>query len=342
MKGSLEMPRRDPVSQRDIARHFGVSHVTVSLALRRSRRVSQSLAEEIRAYAESVGYRRDPVLYALSAYRGRKSAGAVRGALGWINAWDSPMQLRGLPEMERFWRGAESAAQEQRFRLEEFRLGTDLSPERLHQVLHTRNIRGLILPPHPRTAALRGFPWDDYAVVRFGRALDGPRGHCVLPSISANLLLALRTLRESGHARIGCLTADSLLRRAGYCPRECLSALRRALAPGEVPVLLDLAGVPPAAHAGAVRAWVQAHRLDAILAGDADAAAMARDASGLPVAALSVCGPEAPAGIDPAYEEIGRTAVHLLESLMQERTAATRSHFREVALEGVWVERGER
>ena len=153
MNGTLEIEAiREPVSQRDIARHFGVSHVTVSLALRHSRRVSVSLSEEIRAHAEKVGYRSDPVLQALSAYRDRKKTGQVRGAIGWVNAWAEPGELRTHPEVERFWCGAFAAAGERRYRLEEFRLGSELSADRLHEVLETRCIRGLIVPQ--RTSGL--------------------------------------------------------------------------------------------------------------------------------------------------------------------------------------------
>jgi DNA-binding LacI/PurR family transcriptional regulator len=246
MNGGLEEAVRDPVSQRDIARHFGVSHVTVSLALRHSRRVSKSLAEEIRAHAEKVGYHRDPVLLALSAYRDRKLVGPVRGAIGWINAWENSGRLREHPEIERFWRGAQAAASEKRLRLEEFRLGTELSPGRLHEILDTRNIRGLIVPPHLSPDAWSGFPWDEYAVVSFGHGLHGPRGHRVLPATAANLLLAIRKMREKGCRRIGGVTAMSLLRRAGYCMVESLPAVLRALPGGGELELLDLDAFPKA------------------------------------------------------------------------------------------------
>ena len=164
-----------------------------------------------------MGYRSDPVLLALSAYRDRKKTGQVRGAIGWVNAWAEPGELRAHREMERFWRGAFAAAGERRYRLEEFRLGSELSPERLHEVLETRNIRGLIVPPHLSTEVWSGFPWESYAIVSFGRCCNGPRGHSVMPSAAANLLLAIGKLREAGHRRIGCLTGNSLLRQAGYC-----------------------------------------------------------------------------------------------------------------------------
>jgi DNA-binding LacI/PurR family transcriptional regulator len=343
MNGTLEREAiREPVSQRDIARHFGVSHVTVSLALRHSRRVSASLSEEIRAHAEKVGYRSDPVLQALSAYRDRKKSGQVRGAIGWVNAWAEPGELRAHPEIERFWRGAFAAAGERRYRLEEFRLGSELSPERLHEVLETRNIRGLIVPPHLSADAWSGFPWEDYAVVSFGRCCHGPRGHSVLPSAAANLMLAIRKLREAGHRRIGCLTGNSLLRQAGYCMVEGLSAVKRSLAGDDDFALLDLAEVGEGRIAGEVRAWVRMNGLDAILGDEAAMIASVVEAGfvipdGVAVATLAGDGNQ---GINPGGEEIGRTAVQMLDSLMEERARGNRVLFREVAVEGMWVGEG--
>ena len=40
--------------------------------------------------------------------------------------------------------------------------------------------------------------------------------------------------------------------------------------------------------------------------------------------------------IDPGSEEIGRAAVQMLESLMEEHSRGNRVLFREVAVEGIW------
>ena len=74
-------PNPDPhrrVSLRDIAKHLGVSHVTVSLALRDNTRISKALREKVRQTAEELGYRPDPMLMALAQYRqGKKVAPTV-------------------------------------------------------------------------------------------------------------------------------------------------------------------------------------------------------------------------------------------------------------------------
>lgn len=329
------------VSQRDIARHFGVSHVTVSLALRNSSRVSKALGDRIRAHAAAVGYHRDPVLVALADYKKRKTSTVVRGAIAWINAWPEPHRLRAFPEIERFWHGAGEAAREYGLRLEEFRLGTELSPERLHQVLQTRNIRGVVLPPHLPGAGWEGFPWDDYAVVGFGRAGNGPRGHRILPSAASNAALAVQRLRAFGYRQIGCLTGDGLLRQAGYCMAECVSALRMDFL-AELP-LLDLAAVPAHEAPALVRDWVRAYRLDAVVADDAATGGwLAKVGFSVPgeiaLATLSAGAWDDEAGVDPELADIGRTAVRMLDELLRETSSRAAPRFRQVAVEGTWID----
>jgi len=62
---------------RDVARAVGVSHVAISLALRGDARISEKRRAEIKLAAERLGYRPDPMLSSLAAYRRTKQS--VRG-----------------------------------------------------------------------------------------------------------------------------------------------------------------------------------------------------------------------------------------------------------------------
>jgi LacI family transcriptional regulator len=91
---------------REIARCLGLSHVTVSLALRDSSRVSASTKERIKKAANDMGYRPDPMLTALAAYRSSKSPAAIHSVVAWINAWEDPEELRGYKEFDLYWKGS--------------------------------------------------------------------------------------------------------------------------------------------------------------------------------------------------------------------------------------------
>ena len=85
---------------RDIAARVGVSHVTVSYALRGMPRVSPALRERICNEARKMGYSADPMLRALSTYKriNQRNRTCIQSALAWLCCWDSSeaMQTRKL------------------------------------------------------------------------------------------------------------------------------------------------------------------------------------------------------------------------------------------------------
>ena len=103
----------------------------------------------------------------------------ICAGIAWINAWPKPDDLRKHREFDFYWKGAYAAADKFGYRLEEFQLGRDMSPHRLHQILSTRGIRGLLLPPHHIVPDWKDFPWSEYSVVRFGRSVQHPDTHLV-------------------------------------------------------------------------------------------------------------------------------------------------------------------
>jgi DNA-binding LacI/PurR family transcriptional regulator len=87
------------VSLRDIGLKLGVSHVTVSLALRGDPRISAARREEVQRTARELGYSPDPMLTSLSAYRQAKQSVSIKATIAWINQWEDPeetAQLSGI------------------------------------------------------------------------------------------------------------------------------------------------------------------------------------------------------------------------------------------------------
>ena len=117
------------------------------------------------------------MLAALAQYRKSRSTAPITAAIAWINAWQPPEELREFKEFDAYWSGAQKAAAKFGYRLEEFRIGREISTERLHQILTTRGITGILLPPQDPTPDWKKFPWENYSVVRFGRSAKNPRTH---------------------------------------------------------------------------------------------------------------------------------------------------------------------
>ena len=124
------MPSRR-ITVYDIAEKLGVSHATVSLALRNHPGISRQRREQVKKIAEAMGYAPDPHLAALAAYRRAKAPAEIRSAIAWVNHWEQPERLRKLREFDLYWRGASEAAKRLGYNLEEIRWTPDYSARRL-------------------------------------------------------------------------------------------------------------------------------------------------------------------------------------------------------------------
>jgi LacI family transcriptional regulator len=332
-------PRR--VSLRDIAKAIGVSHVTVSLALRNHPRISKAMQERVQKLAEELGYRPDPMLAALAQYRKAKSERPVAACIGWINAWPDPADLRKHKEFDLYWKGASAAAEQSGYRLEEFRFGGQFTPGRLHEILSARGINGLLLPPQGTAPDWGDFPWDEYSVVRFGRTVPEPRTHLVTSDQVANTRLAFAEIRKRGYRRIGLVTDEPRAFQRGHLfIAGFLYAQRTDPEEDRVPIL-SVTGEASPAMGREIAGWIARHQVDAIYT----------DIPGIPrllrqqgirvpedvgVAATTVLDVHADAGIDQEPEETGRVALFMLASLINEGVRGVPKIFRQILVGGSW------
>ncbi|MBC8003297.1 MAG: LacI family DNA-binding transcriptional regulator [Opitutaceae bacterium] len=335
-------PNPSRISMRDIAKRLGVSHVTVSMALRDNPRVSAAVRKRIKETAEELGYRPDPILAGLAAYRQNKLNPTIHAAVAWINAWPQPEKMRQHHEFDLYWKGAQSAAAKFGYRLEEFRLDCDYSPARLHQIFQTRGIRGILLPPQHPAPDWRDFPWEDYSIVRFGRSLPTPRSHLVTSDHVANTLLAFEKIRERGYRRIGFVTDESKMREYGhYFEGGYLMAQRMVDETERVPVF-STADLSDGDLSTSLASWIREQHVDAIITNRAETpAALKRAGIRVPgdiaLATTTVLDTQIDSGIDQEPEEIGRVGFLMLNSLINDGARGIPRVFRQNLVEGSWV-----
>src|ERR1035437_9571570 len=93
-------PFAQRVTLRDLAQKAGVSHVTISRALRNDPSISAARRGEVKKLAEEMGYRPDPSLSALAAYRFARQEHKIQSALAWINRYQDPKQWRKFGRSE--------------------------------------------------------------------------------------------------------------------------------------------------------------------------------------------------------------------------------------------------
>jgi DNA-binding LacI/PurR family transcriptional regulator len=319
----------------DIAARLKVNKATVSRALNDDPRISKAVRERVQRTAQQMGYRPDPMLAALAFYRRANAAHPVTAALAWINRWPEPKKLRSFKEFDLYWRGAHDEAGRAGYRLEEFIIGGELSALRVEQILLTRNIRGVLLPPTAMWQDWSDFHWEEFCVVRFGYSIVKPGAHVVSSDQMADGMIAFENIRRRGYRRIGLVTAVTTQTRftGGYL----LGQLRAENDPRLPPLVLTHGRDDQRRFA----AWLKKNTPDAILTDLYFLRPMLREAGyrvpqDIGLAATSVLDGDADAGIYQQSEEIGKAAVQLLISLIHHNERGIPEISREVLIVGRW------
>lgn len=344
MPNSLSKPIGLRVSLRDIAREIGVSHVTVSLALRGDLRISSARRSEISAAAERLGYQPDPMLSSLSAYRQAKRPVEIRSTIAWINQWPVPRELRSFREFDAYWKGANACAARLGYHLEESIVTPEMTPARLHQILMARNVRGILFPPHAHGFSLPEFDWNQFSMVRLGTSVDQPRAHVVTSDQLKCAAAAFECIWERNYRRIAYVTAHRFDHntsgnfRAGYLAAQHVHVpMRRHLAP----LVLSEESTP--ADVKTLRQWLRAAKPDAIITPLANLSDLLRKAGtrvpqDLGVAALSLLDGRFDSGVHQNSVEVGRVAMATLAGLIHQNERGVPQYCRRILVEGRWVD----
>ena len=78
------------VTQKDIARELGISHGSVSKALKNNPEIAPLTRERVQAVARKMGYHPNPMAAGLAEFKRNSRTIPVNAALAWINFWPDP------------------------------------------------------------------------------------------------------------------------------------------------------------------------------------------------------------------------------------------------------------
>lgn len=330
------------VTLRDIAKNLGISHVTVSLALRESSKISVERRKQIQEAAMQMGYRPNPMATALGQLRYSGKARAVTGELAWLTYQEDTKNVRRFKEFNLYWQGASQTATWFGYNLEEFSCNASLNLARLESILLARGIHGILIPPHSLLPAdWNLFHWDRFSVVKFGHSIKNPRVHVVTSDQLSNSLLAFSRMQAKGYQRIGFITsvgattrhlAGVLMAQASLVPKHRLSTL--TLTTGESDNAVDQ---------NLLEQWIHKQMPDAILTDVAGVREMLyRAGYAIPkdigLAVFSVLDGNGDTGIYQNPEHIGKAAVEMLISLIAHNHTGIPKVCRELLIEGDWVD----
>jgi LacI family transcriptional regulator len=166
-----------------------------------------------------LGYRPDPMLSSLIAYRQQIRRPKYNATLAWITnhptreGWKkqgivSPSYQGSLSAIYRD--AAEERARELGYGLETFWMREPhLKAQRLADILHARNINGLLLAPQPRARGHIRLDWSRFSVVGLGFSIFYPALHTIGNHHFDSMVKVLRELKARAYQRIGlCLFFD--------------------------------------------------------------------------------------------------------------------------------------
>jgi len=193
------------VTMSDVARGAGVHVTTVSLALRNHPRIPVNKRNQIRKLAVDMGYRPDPLLQALIAYRSRAFSRRNPLTLAYVTNWDSRFGWKKVTAHPQFYLGAEARAAQLGYNLEHFWLGEpSLHPKRLSQILRARSINGLIVASQlPVLNPTSEFEWQFFSAVKIDHVPRQLALHNVTNDQMGVIRLAVKRAVAAGYQRIG-------------------------------------------------------------------------------------------------------------------------------------------
>ncbi|MBC7365378.1 MAG: LacI family DNA-binding transcriptional regulator [Undibacterium sp.] len=329
---------------RDLAAHLGISHTTVSLALRHDPRIPPATRARVQKAARALGYRADAVVSSLMARLRTLRTKPVQAALGFITAWPTRHGWRQASILQRFHLGAPRRARALGYTLDEFWLTEPgMTGDRMSRILCARGIRGLILHSLPAAGGTLKLDWKHFACVTKGLTVVQPHAHRVVSSHYEDMQLVLHRLAARRYRRIGLVLSETLSVRVD---RAWLAAFllqqNETPASDRLPALITRTDDEEAHFIE----WFSAFRPEVILFSDqpiptwvqrlklnvpADVGLVHLDWS-RDVAPL--------AGLDSDPETIGMAATDLLVGQLQANEFGTPKHEKIVAVRGRWVPGG--
>ncbi|MDR1281757.1 MAG: LacI family transcriptional regulator [Opitutaceae bacterium] len=336
--------RRRRVTQLDVARVAGVSISAVSMAFKNHPRIAKETRDRIRKIATELGYRPDPLLTSLAAYRSGLRPAAYHGTLAWLINSTGGGKWDFVSHHSRFFEGAREAADRHGFTLERFDLARDGEPclVKTASILRARNVTGIIVSPQPFTETdLTGFPWEEFSVVEMARTLAAPRLHSVGAAHFRATIQCVQRLRATGHRRIGFVSSAVAMERNEYFFLGAWLALQEmAGLGGQIPPLI---GKPLNPDAAVLRRWLEEHRPDGLVIGDWTLPTLRQAGWRVPEDISVACFnlPDDVSGISGVWEMpqmSGAAAANLLVSLIQRSERGIPESPQTVQVDGRWLE----
>ncbi len=256
------------VTLRDIAKRAGVSHATVSRALKNSSELSIATCRGIQELAKEMGYQPDPVLAALMSYRQTRKTARFQSTIGIISDSPQPSAWRQgfKSEMANAFFGMKEHATELGYVIEEISPAhMKVKDEQLSQILKNRGIRGIIVAPRTPSRGSLKMDWSPFSAITIGYSLNDPYLHRVSRDHLSDIITVMRRLAKLGYRRVGFVLPQDLDERtehrhwAGYSIES-----RKTASKNRIPWFVD--SIKEEDNLDKFSSWLKKYKPDVVVA----------------------------------------------------------------------------
>ncbi len=328
-----------PVSIRDVAAAAGISKSAASYALRHDPSISKATRDRVWRIAERLGYSRDARLGQwMTKVRNSSTKGLL--PIAWLNT-DTIPSFRDTKFLSPYLEGAEQRCLELGYRLDEIWMRQPgLTQGRISRILRHRGIEGIVIGYTLRHMRLN---FDRLAAVSLEGGLLAPRLHRVTSNVTFNLTLAIKSLWRLGYRRIGVCLTEQVDRFSHHLVRSTLHHWASTLSVNErVEPLFHPISLRDDAKAPQVAAWVRKEKPEVIVCHDNRMLQWLQEMGyqiprQMGVVHLALDDDVLDwAGVYSNRRIIGRTAVEMVISLLQNRQLGVPTVPGEMLIPGTW------
>jgi DNA-binding LacI/PurR family transcriptional regulator len=325
-------------TMRMIAQEAGVTHATVSMAMRNDPRISQGTRRKVHRIARKLGYRPDPDVAKLMHHLRMKHKPMFKStiaALTTLSEENEPPYAVALRE------GARQAAEALGYGFSLFRMDADGKRNTsLQRMLRGRGVEGVLLLPVKDAISLGRFlEWNDFSVVAGTYGVLAPDFHRAVPDQFGNTLLICRHLARLGCRRIGLVAWSST---GSVVDNRFSAAVMWQNTLGGTEFVRPF--IYEKDFRDGLRSWFAEERPDGLIVGtEKDARAIAGELGlrvpGLVrIAVTERPGPTIFAGIDQRAAEVGAAAAAQLHGLIQRGEKGAPAVPSVTMIKGHWIQ----
>lgn len=334
----------NPPTLREIARRAGVSHTTVSLALRNHPSIPEETRERLRHLADELGYRSNVLVSALMSQVRLKQHKSGPEVVGFLTGGPTPDEWKQHSASVGFYEGARKRALQLGMRIEPFWLGPGgAQAAATSRMLQARAIRGNLITPFAVPVYDHELDWAHLICVGLGYVYNHLALHRATHNHFRGATLAFERLHQLGYHRIGLMLDQDQNRRVNYGWLGGYLAAQSTLGAARLEPLLTARGE----EAAALKAWLRTAKPDAVI-GFGPKQFLALEQAGrripqdLAFAALDVEQTkldhvEEVTGINQNLTLIGATAIDILASQLYHNEQGLPQRPVYSMIEGFWV-----